>query len=278
MYKKLYVIDDWLENIIAHPITKNKINSDQIKKINGIFDATVYLKNTSGWEDWEKGQNKFESWLSKGEYKNQLINNFINEKKEIKNVYKNFELSGIIVDVGGSVGTLREFIKTNSNFVSIDPHQDPLSTLTKEKIEAYTCLKKPLNYIKACAEFLPIISSSVDTVHMRSMLDHVQIPDLALIEAHRILKKSGKLIIGIYLPFGKKNKFSLKHFLKETLRSLLTFIGFKRFADYHIWHPTYNALNKLILENGFEIKKEIWQSGWEDKVIYIEAIKIDKIV
>ena len=39
---------------------------------------------------------------------------------------------------------------------------------------------------------------SVDTVHMRSMLDHVQVPDLAILEAHRVLKKNGQLtqIIG----------------------------------------------------------------------------------
>jgi len=50
---------------------------------------------------------------------------------------------------------------------------------------AYPCLDQHLNFIAACAEFLPLQSNSFDWVHMRSMLDHVQSPDLALMEAHR---------------------------------------------------------------------------------------------
>jgi ubiquinone/menaquinone biosynthesis C-methylase UbiE len=271
MFQKIYVIEDWLQKILVNPITKKKENRQLDKS--QIFNASIYLKNTYGWSEWEKGQNKFETWLSKGEYKSESKTNFIKEKKEISKLYKNFDLSGIIVDLGGSVGTLREFISSNSKFVSIDPHQDPLSTLTAEKIATYKCLKEPLNYIQACAEFLPLDSNSVDLVHMRSMLDHVQVPDLVLIEARRVLKKNGKIIIGIYLPRGKNNNFSFKHFIKEGIRKCFDLIGFAKFTDYHTWHPSYDTLKKLILENGFEITKEIWQSGWDNKVVYIEAKK-----
>ena len=47
-------------------------------------------------------------------------------------------------------------------------------------------------------------------------------------------------------------------------------------VDYHTWHPTYDGLNKLVMENGFKIKKEIWQPGWNNKVIYILAEKTKK--
>jgi len=278
MSQKIYVIEDWLQKIIVDPITKKKEINKKVKSHNNIIDATVYLRNTLGWNEWRKGQNKFESWLSNGEYRTQLKTNFTHEKQEISRVYKNFDLSGIIVDVGGSVGTLREFVSSNSKFVSVDPHRDPLSTVSEEKMTAYKCLNEPLNYIQACSEFLPLETSSVDLVHMRSMLDHVQVPDLALIEAKRVLKKSGKIIIGIYLPRGKNNNFSFHHFIKENIRNCLNFIGFTKFTDYHTWHPTYEALNKLISENGFEVIKEIWQSGWNNKVVYIEAKKIDNSI
>ena len=195
----------------------------------------------------------------------------INEKKEIQELYKNFDLSGIIVDVVGSVGTLREFINSKSKFVSIDPHSDPLQTISNEKIQLYPCLKKPLNYIRACAEFLPLKSCSVDILHMRSMLDHVQIPDLAIKEACRVLKDSGKLLIGIHLPMGKNNNSRVSHFLKESLRNLLTLIGFKRFADHHTWHPSYDGLIKIVTDNGFKVKKEVWQPSHNEKVINLLA-------
>ena len=49
--------------------------------------------------------------------------------------------------------------------------------------------KNKFNFIVAFAEFLPIKNSVFDFVHMRSMLDHVQVPDLVILEAHRVLKK-----------------------------------------------------------------------------------------
>lgn len=57
----------------------------------------------------------------------------------------------------------------------------------------YNCLNAPLNFIGATAEFQPFVSGAFDWVHMRSMLDHVQVVDLALIEANRVLKADGKI-------------------------------------------------------------------------------------
>ncbi len=268
-----YINEKWLEELLVHPITKTRLNVQNLKKHNNIFDATVFLPNTFGWKEWKTGQKKFESWLLNGEYKCDHEKNFVKEKKEISKVYKNFNLSGTILDVGGSVGTLREFINPGSRFVSIDPHSNPLSTLSKEKIKVYKCLKEPLNFIRACAEFLPIKTESIDIVHMRSMLDHVQVPDLAIIEAFRVLKISGKLIIGIYLPKGKKDRLSTSFVLKEFIRHILSLFRFDKYKDYHTWHPSYQSLKKLIIDNGFRIDKEIWQSEWNDKVVYIQAKK-----
>ena len=105
MKNKLYCLDSWLEEIIAHPITKSNLNLDQIKIRDGVMDATVFLRNTKGWGEWELGQKEFEKWLPNGENHARDPEKAINEKKEIQELYKNFDLSGIIVDVGGSVGT-----------------------------------------------------------------------------------------------------------------------------------------------------------------------------
>ena len=81
------------------------------------------------------------------------------------------------------------------------------------------------------------------------------------------------LIVGIYLPGGKINQLSIKSKLKEVLRSFLVFIGFKSLKDHHIWHPTYTSLCKLLNDNDFSITNEIWQEGWDNKVLYLTAKK-----
>jgi ubiquinone/menaquinone biosynthesis C-methylase UbiE len=127
------------------------------------------------------------------------------------------------------------------------------------------------------AEFLPIISNSVGTVHMRSMLDHVQIPDLALIEAYRVLQSGGQLIIGMSIegaPYGES--YTKPQIIKLKFAKLLGKLGVKRFSvthDHHTWHPTLVNLRKLIEDNGFLINEQFWQERWRGRVVFISALK-----
>ena len=61
--------------------------------------------------------------------------------------------------------------------------------------------------------------------------------------------------------------------MKEFIRHILSLFRFDKYKDYHTWHPSYQSLKKLIIDNGFRIDKEIWQSEWNDKVVYIQAKK-----
>ena len=105
------------------------------------------------------------------------------------------------------------------------------------------------------------------------MLDHVQIPDLVILEANRVLIKEGKLVIGLTVEGGKFGKFNFKDYLKNLIREMLYYIGLKAFRDYHTWHPTFKNLKKIISDNGFIIEKYIWQANMNDKVVYIVARK-----
>ena len=69
-------------------------------------------------------------------------------------------------------------------------------------------LEPPLNFIAATAEFQPFVEGSFDWVHMRSMLDHVQVSDLALLEAKRVLKPTGHVLIGLYVDGVKSGVIS----------------------------------------------------------------------
>lgn len=275
MFSKNYILEKWVQRLLVNPITKVSIEPIDIKHSKNKLDLTVFLYNTHGWMDWKLGQNAFEKWLKKGEYKKDIKENYKIELNNIKKIYNKLKIEGTVLDVGGSVGTLREFLGTKVKYVCVDPDPDPMASVSVEKKNTYQCLNKPLNFVRACAEFLPFKKESFDYVHMRSMLDHVQIPDLAIIEANRVLKKNGCLIVGIYLPEGKSNQLSIKLMLKEVLRSFLVFLGFKSLKDHHIWHPTYASLCKLLIDNDFSINNEIWQEGWDNKVLYLTAKKVE---
>ena len=72
-----------------------------------------------------------------------------------------------------------------------------LREISEAKIEANSCLKVDCNFVSGMAEFMPITCLSVGWVHMRLMLDHVQVPDLALIYARRVQKGKGRLLVGM---------------------------------------------------------------------------------
>lgn len=71
-----------------------------------------------------------------------------------------------------------------------------------------TCLNSPLNFIGATVEFQIFVEGTFDWVHMRSMLEHVQVPDLALLKVKRVLKPTGHVLIGLYVDGGKSGVIS----------------------------------------------------------------------
>ena len=267
-------MEEWVNQILADPITKLHKEAIKFKKIDNLIDARIYLKNTFGWEKWLMGQNFYEQWLENGEISIlKKETNFKKVKELEKPVYDSLSIKGRVLDIGGGVGTLREFLDNQCNYLCVDPHYKSLKNIPQKKIDIFKCLKESINFIVGFAEFLPLKDSSFDFVHMRSMLDHVQIPDLVILEANRVLKKNGKLIVGMTIDRGKNGKFIIKDYIKNLLRELLYHLGMRSFRDYHTWHPTLKNLKKVINDNGFVIEKTIWQPGMDDRVVYIQAIK-----
>lgn len=105
------------------------------------------------------------------------------------------------------------------------------------------------------------------------MLDHVQVPDLALLEARRVLRPDGWMLIGLYVEGGKSGRLSVKQKLKNVIKHGLGRVGIDRWKDHHIWHPTYKGWLKLIQDNGFAVEDVYWQPHWHDQVCYVCARK-----
>lgn len=268
-------IDEWTQSIIQHPVIKRSIELSNSRTSNGFYDFRTLLQNTHGFETWKVGQNFFENWEIRGTGYTRGKDDYLAEIAADSEIYEQFPLVGSILDVGGLSGTVRHFLSKNSQYICLDPFEDAPHAFTPDKAAAYKCLSSPYNFVIGNAEFLPFKENSFDIVHMRSMLDHVQVPDLALLEAHRVLKSNGRLLVGMTVEGGKDGKRSIVDKLKDFTRNSLGFFGFERFLDHHTWHPTYKGLIKLAADNDFVENKVFWQSKWNGRVVYVEFKKRD---
>jgi ubiquinone/menaquinone biosynthesis C-methylase UbiE len=259
------MLDGWVCKILADPITKLPSTPEEIGLLNGVIDARRYLPNTAGFSVWNEGQRFYESWSER------TLEDYRAEIDGVAPVYDHIRMSGRVLDVGGGAGTVRHFLPEGTEFVSVDPFIDYEKGIGPLKRSAYPCLGHHLNFIAACAEFLPFQAGSFGWVHMRSMLDHVQSPDLAVMEARRVLRPDGRLVIGLYVDGGKSGKRTLDRQLKEIARTALVAVGFTRYRDHHTFHPTFANLVKIITDNGFSIEDVYWQPQWKGNVCYVTA-------
>ncbi len=259
------MLEQWVIDVLADPITKLPASPSDIGITNGVVDARRFMRNTLGFKLWDDGQVFYESW-ERG-----TMEDYKKELDGVAPVYDHIRMSGRVLDVGGGAGSVRQFLPEASQFVSVDPFLGCRDHIPTAKKAVYPCLSEHLNFICACAEFLPFQAKSFDWVHMRSMLDHVHSPDLALFEARRVLKPDGKLVIGLYVDGGKSGRRSPDRQLKEITRTVLTTLGFKKFEDRHVFHPTYANLRQIIHDSGFHITDIYWQPQWNDTVCYVTS-------
>jgi len=265
------VLDTWVIERLADPVTKLPVSEKSFPSIHGELDARVFLRNTPGFKEWESGQRHYEEYETSGVGYRNMVEQYLNEIEYDRPTYEKFQLSGRIIDVGGGVGTVREFLDEQVEFVSIDPFASVIESTPAAKVEAYSCLRDPLNFICGFAEFLPFQTDTFDWVHMRSMLDHVQIPDLALLEARRVLKPDGRLLVGMHVEGGRTGKVPRRHILESEAKAFAGRLGVGRWRDSHIWHPTITRLRDMLIDNGFNPTREYWQPHWHDLVVYVEA-------
>lgn len=263
-------IEPWVRGILADPASKQPCPPENFQRVSGVVDARVFLRNTYGFRDWADGQVAYEAVAA---HDRTTVEEHRLGIEQVRPVYEHYRMEGRILDNGGGAGTVREFLDQAVEFVSTDPWVQAPFASSAARLEAYSCLGSPLNFVAATAEFLPFVTGSFDWVHMRSMLDHVQVPDLVLLEARRVLRPGGRVLIGLYVEGGKSGTITLGRRLKNAVKGTLEWMGVERWKDHHVWHPTYGGLLTLISDNGLLVEDTYWQPHWNDTVCYVCARK-----
>ena len=235
---------------------------------------------------WQPTQQRYEEWAFEQGY-SLSYEQHVKERDTVMEVYgKAFDVRGRVLDVGGHQGRLRHFLRGDTTYLSVDPFADLFRDVESQEalLRAYPCLREPCNLVQAQAEFLPIRSESFDYVHMRSVVDHLFDPTLALYEARRVLVPSGCVLIGLSVTGGASTIQSgskAAEFWSRTRRKLryegvtATGLGALRRIfgvgpkDQHLWHPTYEQLLELVAYVGFQLEKIYWQRPPLDHVVWV---------
>jgi SAM-dependent methyltransferase len=177
---------------------------------------------------------------------------------------------------------LRHFLKDEEVplFVTVDPYLNVFESIESQPnlLQAYPCLAKPVNFLACHAEALPFRQDAFDWVHMRSCLDHFASPYLALLEAYRVLRPEGALLLGLSIAEKEKPKpVSTLKALRNRLRSAKAAFR-NRIAgnssppgDGHLFHLTCDHLRDLLALTGFRVEKEHWQKPPHAHCLYLSA-------
>ena len=278
-------MNDFLFQRLVCPISKKAMTMED----DGFYSASCGLQYRTndfrvGLEfssEWRDGQVEYEEvekkWL-----------NIVNNTEQLKNldnetadIYHSIKMDGDILDVGGAYGfVIKQAGLDPDRYISVDPIDMSWNRLERYKnIREHYSICQNAARVQGFAEFLPFSDASFDYVHMRSCIDHFANPKLALIEAFRVLRPGGRLVVGISLEGSyKKNKTGLKASIKRLssksalLRHAIELIS----HDHHMFHPTRDTLVNLINKNGFVVEKEIMQGAYHN-VIYVEAVRLREV-
>jgi ubiquinone/menaquinone biosynthesis C-methylase UbiE len=240
-------------------------------------DFRVISSLTQSFE-WSKGQLHYEKYHSKTIA--QSDGYYTDVDAETKEIYEDIKLSGMVLDVGGGFGSVAQQARLDpEQIICVDPMICRWQDLPDSPYKQHYAHLSKIVRIPGFAEDLPFSNTSVDTVHMRSCLDHFANPHRALLEARRVLNADGTLVIGLALEgaFKLKQTGGLRDKAKKIVKH--SFVGdiYEHFFDQHIFHPTEESLRTLIDSAGFRIHQWIMQPGYFN-VVYVVAKKYNPLI
>jgi hypothetical protein len=110
-----------------------------------------YPRFLSSHVSWKVGQEKYEA-LTEEQKQQDDYDTYVAEIDSVREIYTiEFNLSGLILDVGGHQGRLRHFLQRDVAYLSIDPYASVFDGLERQPnlLRAYPCLREPCNFLQA---------------------------------------------------------------------------------------------------------------------------------
>lgn len=188
--------------LIIYRSYKKKVNQ---KKMKEIYEKMDFYDHKLYWED-------------------------LNQKSLLGALYQKLflypmltkHITGKLIDVGAGLGDMCVYYK---NSVAADINKFSVENYKKRNLENILIEDNKINYS----------DGTFDTALMDNVLEHISNPNPLLLEIRRILKKDGKLIIGVPGIKGYKSDFDHKVFYdEEKLENLLSSLKFETINKFYM--------------------------------------------
>ncbi|MCH6234049.1 class I SAM-dependent methyltransferase [Cognataquiflexum rubidum] len=152
------------------------------------------IENVDKDHKWKERQEEMEQW-----YKD-LIPDIDSTVSILKHDYLPLgqyfsKLIGHILDIGGGVGLVRQYLLNDSKLIVVDPSLDWLGSDWSQLSKTFPCLEKRPDFVLGLGEYLMFKNQSFDTVLSLWSMNHVSNPSRVFQEVQRVLKTGGKFFV-----------------------------------------------------------------------------------
>ena len=226
-------------------------------------------------EHWAQRQRSMEGWYE----------NLITASEQAEQCYKHDyeplapllrELRGLVLDVGGGNGIVRQYLAPDVRYIDLDPSLEWLRDDWLEVASFFPALSSPITFVRGVGERLPFRSGRMDAVLSLFSINHAADPRGLVREALRVLRANGRLVIvaedveprwrDLAAPGYRAGWVPLSRAIPDKLATTLR----RRPWPLHPEHLRTTERQLLSwLRDGFELRRRRWIAGW----LTLEAVK-----
>jgi SAM-dependent methyltransferase len=185
-------------------------------------------------------------------------------------------LRGLVLDVGGGNGIVRQYLAPDVQYIDIDPSLEWLRPDWLQVAAFFPALTSPITFVRGVGERLPFRSGRMDAVLSLFSLNHAADPARLVNEALRVLRPGGRLLIvaedveprwrDLARPGYRAGWVPLSRAIPDKLAATL---GRRRWPLHPKHLRTTERELRTWLRDGFELNRRSWIAGW----LTLEATK-----
>jgi SAM-dependent methyltransferase len=102
---------------------------------------------------------------------------------------------GSVLDIGGGHGLIRDFLHTDTDYVSLDPSIDWFDETWQASAGTFPSLANPPFFVRGIGERIPFRAGTFSSVFSIWSLNHTVDPRAVITEARRVLKADGRFFL-----------------------------------------------------------------------------------